>query len=299
MSAPRLGFLGAGGLGRHRLRALVEAGAEAAAICDPAPDAAALAAAEAPGCAVVASLDQLLGLGLDGIVVATPSALRAEQAIDALGGGVAVLCQAPLARTAAEARRVVEAAHEADRLLRVDLPLRHAAGVPELRRRVQEGALGRVQTAALAWHGALAPDPRRLRERARPGGGGVMELVLHLVDLALWVLGFPEVTAVPAVLRSGGGMEARAAVRLELSGGTSVRLSCSCGPHAGRGSVLDAAFRGTKGRVALGDAGRAPHDCEAAVAWAEALAHGARFDPAVASAVEVHAILDRISGSER
>jgi predicted dehydrogenase len=296
VSAARLGFLGAGGLGRHRMRALVEAGAEAAAVCDPAPGAAARAAAEAPGCAVVASLDQLLTLGLDGIVVATPPALRVEQAIDALGGGVAVLCQAPLARTAAEARRVVEAAREADRLLRVDLPLRHAPGVPELRRCVQEGALGRVQTADLALHGALAPDPRRPRERARPGGGGVPDLVLHLVDLALWVLGFPEVTAVPAVLRSGGGAEDGAAVRLELSDGTSVRLSCSPRPRAGTGSGLEAAFHGTKGRAALGDAGRAFHNREAAVAWAEALAHGARFDPAVASAVEVHATLDRISG---
>jgi predicted dehydrogenase len=126
-----------------------------------------------------------------------------------------------------------------------------------------------------------------------------MDLVLHLVDLALWVLGFPEVTAVPAMLRSGGGVEDGAGVRLELSDGTSVRLSCSCRPRAEKGSVLEATFDGTKGRAALANETRSFHDPEAAVAWAEALAHGARFDPAIASAVEVHATLDRISGSER
>jgi predicted dehydrogenase len=288
------------------MRALLEAGAEAAAVCDPAPEAAARAAADAPGCEVVPSLEDLLARGLDGIVIATPSAAHAEQAIRGLDAGAAVFCQAPLARTAAEARRVVDAAQEADRLLRVDLSCRHAAGVAELRRLVQEGALGRIYAVELAFHDAYGPDGAWLHGGGLPGGR-LMDLGVHLVDLALWVLGFPEVKELSAPLG--------AAVQLELSDGTSVRLA-SRRPRVGRDCVIEAAFHGTKGGAALHDTGGSLQDLEverfhgtrrerlagppdawgggAAVAWAEALAHGARFDPAVASMVDVHATLDRI-----
>ena len=49
MTRPRIGFLGAGWIGRHRMAAMIATGAiEAAAICDPSPDCAAEAAALAP-----------------------------------------------------------------------------------------------------------------------------------------------------------------------------------------------------------------------------------------------------------
>ena len=59
----------------------------------------------APGIAMVDDVAALLKLDLDGIVIATPSALHAEQAIAALNAGVAVFCQKPLGRTACEVRR--------------------------------------------------------------------------------------------------------------------------------------------------------------------------------------------------
>src|SRR4051794_5550600 len=103
---PRLGFLGVGWIGEQRLDAIAASGvAEIAAVADPErPDA-------------LDSLDELLAAGLDGIVIATPSALHAEQALIALGHGLAVFCQKPLALDAPTARRIVEAAKAADRLL--------------------------------------------------------------------------------------------------------------------------------------------------------------------------------------
>ncbi|HEX9306095.1 MAG TPA: Gfo/Idh/MocA family oxidoreductase [Anaeromyxobacter sp.] len=351
---PRLGFLGVGWIGRHRLRALVHAGAaEAAAIADAVPAAAAVAAADAPGCVVVPSLDALLALGLDGIVIATPSALHADQAVRALERGVAVFCQKPLARTAAEARRVVDAARAADRLLGVDLSYRHVAGVPELRRLVREGALGRVYAADLVFHNAYGPDKAWFQDARLSGGGCVMDLGIHLVDLALWVLGFPEVNELSAALRAGGVpirgrgrvlagasaggggraspgasgglggdagppalVEDYAAAQLELADGTSVRLACSWRLAAGQDCLIEASFYGTAGGGSLRNVGGSFYDFvverfqgtrreriagppdawggRAAVAWAEALARGGRFDPEIASIVEVQATLDRI-----
>ncbi|MFL5138123.1 MAG: Gfo/Idh/MocA family protein, partial [Microvirga sp.] len=122
---PRVGFLGVGWIGRHRMEAILATGAvEVAGIADASAEMAAAAATLAPGARLVSTLDELLALGLDAVVIATPSALHAAQSIRALECGAAVFCQKPLGRTAAEARAVVDAARAADRLLCVDLSYR-------------------------------------------------------------------------------------------------------------------------------------------------------------------------------
>lgn len=324
--APRLGFLGVGWIGRHRLGAIVDAGAaEAAVVADAAPEAARSAAAALPGCAVEGSLDALLGHDLDGVVIATPSALHADQAVRALERGVAVFCQKPLGRTAAEVRRVVEAARAADRLLGVDLSYRHVAGMDRVRALVQEGALGEVFAASLVFHNAYGPDKPWFYDARRSGGGCLVDLGIHLVDLALWVLGFPAVEAVASSLRAGGRrvrareadlVEDYAAAQLELGGGTVVQLACSWRLAAGQDCVLEAAFHGTRGGALLRNVGGSFYDFRverldgtrrellagppdawggrAAVAFARALAAGGRYDPEIERIVDVHAALDRI-----
>jgi predicted dehydrogenase len=85
MDRPRLGFLGVGWIGRHRLRAMIATDRiEVAAIADPSPEMAAEACLLAPDAKLMTTLDDLLGEGLDGIVIATPSAIHAEQSIRAL-----------------------------------------------------------------------------------------------------------------------------------------------------------------------------------------------------------------------
>src|SRR6478735_2314427 len=107
LSRPRLGFLGVGWIGRHRMKAILETGAiQVAAIADPSPDMAAEAGRLAPGAELVSTLDDLLDAGIDGNVIATPSALHAEQSIRALERGAAVFCQKPLGRTFGEVQAV-------------------------------------------------------------------------------------------------------------------------------------------------------------------------------------------------
>ena len=195
---PRLGFLGVGWIGRHRMQAILETGAvEIAAIADPSPEMAAEAGRLAPNATLVPTLDDLLDAGVDGVVIATPSALHAEQSIRALERGAAVFCQKPLGRTAAETRAVVDAARAADRLLGVDLSYRFTAGMRRIREVVRSGALGRVYAADLVFHNAYGPDKPWFYDPALSGGGCVMDLGVHLVDLALWTLGFPGLPASP------------------------------------------------------------------------------------------------------
>jgi len=195
---PRLGFLGVGWIGRHRMERIAASRvADIVVVSDQSVDVAkdAATALQLTDAAVTSSIDSLLDAELDGIVVATPSALHAAQAIAALERGIAVFCQKPLARTAEETRRVVDAARANDRLLGVDLSYRHTEGMRKIREIVQAGELGNVYAVDLVFHNAYGPDKAWFFDPALSGGGCVIDLGIHLVDLALWTLGNPRVTS--------------------------------------------------------------------------------------------------------
>jgi predicted dehydrogenase len=324
---PRLGFLGVGWIGRHRMQAILEAGAAgAAAIADPSPETAAEAGRLAPEARLVSTLDEILDCGVDGVVIATPSALHSEQAIRALERGVAVFCQKPLGRTEAEARAAVDAARRADRLLAVDLSYRFTEGMRRIREAVRSGALGRVYAVDLVFHNAYGPDKPWFYDPALSGGGCVMDLGVHLVDLALWALDFPGVADVSSRLFAGGEplrdpraqVEDYAVATLDLDTRTAVRLACSWRLQAGCDAMISASFYGTEGGAALRNlngsfydfaaelfrgTGRetlaSPPDAwggRAAVDWAGRLAAGRRFDEGAQRLVEVARVLDRIYG---
>jgi predicted dehydrogenase len=106
LARPRLGFLGVGWIGRHRMQAILGTGAaDVAAIADPSPDMAAEAGKLAPGAKLVSTLDDILEPAVDGVVIATPSAMHAEQSIRALERGRRCVLPKPLWRTAAEGQR--------------------------------------------------------------------------------------------------------------------------------------------------------------------------------------------------
>src|SRR3954454_11999023 len=156
---PRLGFLGVGWIGRSRMQSLLASGAgTAAAIADPDPELRSAAAADAPDAVQTEGLDARLRCELDGVVIATPSALHAEQAVTALAAGVPVFCQKPLGRNAEEAGAVVAAAARADRLPCVHLPLRHTEAMPRIREQLAAGAIGKVYALDLVFHNAYGPD---------------------------------------------------------------------------------------------------------------------------------------------
>lgn len=256
----RLGFLGVGWIGRHRMQALLESGlAEADAVADPAADCLEAAAQLAPAAARCRDLGQLLARPLDGLVIATPSASHAAQSMAALERGLAVFCQKPLGRSAAEVASVLETAARADRRLGVDLSYRHLAGMHEARALIAEGALGKVHAMELVFHNAYGPDKPWFRDRALSGGGCVMDLGIHLVDLALWLAGGTAVERVTSRCYAGGvplcdvpdAVEDYATARLDLADGTAVDLACSWNLPIGVDAEIRARVFGSKGAITL------------------------------------------------
>jgi predicted dehydrogenase len=321
---PRIGFLGVGWIGRHRMEAMLDTGAvEAAAVADPSGEMQAQAAPLAPGAAFVESFDALLAQDLDGVVIATPSAMHAEQSRQALDRGLAVFCQKPLGRTEAEVREVVEAARRADRLLAVDLSYRFTEAAQAIRSLIKEGALGAVHAVDLTFHNAWGPDKPWFYDPALSGGGCLVDLGVHLVDLVLWLLEEAEVDQVSSDLFAQGVRLDRADVcedyalaTLRLDTGAVVRLACSWNLPAGQEAVIAATLFGAKGGAEMRNVGGSFYDFtaehftgttrrtlvsppdawggRAAADWARRLAAGARFDPEVDGLVAVARTLDRI-----
>jgi predicted dehydrogenase len=324
---PRVGFLGVGWIGHHRMKAIADSGAvNLAAIADPSPAMIARATELAPHAKAVSTLDDLLDENLDGIVIATPTALHAEQATRALARGKAVFCQKPLGRAAAEVRAVIDAARSVNRLLEVDLSYRFTEAMRQIKQLVQSGELGRIYAVELTFHNAYGPDKPWFYEPALSGGGCVIDLGVHLVDLALWALDFPVVVRTSSRLFANGEplskgvqqAEDYAIATLDLESGTSVHLSCSWRLPAGQDAIISAAFYGTGGGAAMRNVNGSFYDFvaeryrgtaretlafppdawfgRAAVDWARRLASGEKFDPTVERCSEVAAVLDRIYG---
>jgi predicted dehydrogenase len=323
----RLGFLGLGWIGRNRMEAIARHKAgEVVYISDTASANAEVALRAAPGAGIVATLPDMLNGEIDGVVIATPSGLHAEQAIRALKAGKAVFCQKPLGRNREETKRVVEAARAADKLLGVDLSYRYTQAMQQVYRLVQSGDLGFIYAVELTFHNAYGPDKAWFYDRELSGGGCVIDLGVHLVDLALWCLSFPEVESVSSSLFSKGKrltaaegqVEDYATAAIALQTGTHLQLTCSWNLPAGQPAIINATFYGSTGATAFKNRDGSFYDfcaeryygtqtetlClppddwsgRAAVAWAKRVAAGENFHPQAEEFIQVAAVLDKIYG---
>jgi predicted dehydrogenase len=325
---PRLGFLGVGRIGRLRLAGVAAAGAaEIAAVADPSPEALDAVRGLAPGAATGRSIDDLLALDLDGLVIATPNGGHAAETIAALDRGLAVFCQKPLARTTRETRVVLDAARRADRLLGVDLCYRRTAAVEAVAGLIGGGALGDVYAADFVFHNAYGPDRRWFYDLAQSGGGCAIDLGTHLIDLAQWLQ--PGAVVDVASARFAGGrplppgldaVEDFASARLVFASGAVATVTCSWQSPAGRDAIIEGRWFGTRGgaRVANVDGSffdfvaerldgtrterlvEPPDDWgpRTLLDWTARLAAGARYDRAAEDVLRTAAIIDRVYGRD-
>lgn len=329
MSRPRLGFVGLGWIGAMRLEAVAGTGrAEIAALCDATPGRLEATAREYPKAACFASLDDLVArareLRLDGLVVATPNAYHAPQTLEALDAGLAVFCQKPLALNAREARDMVEAARQADRLLGVDYSYRFTQGARRLRERLERGELGRVFSLDTVFHNAYGPDKPWCFDRRLSGGGALVDLGVHLIDLAFWLLDDPTVREVRGQVFHGGAplrdgaVDDFASAWVELSGGAVLTLAVSWNAHAGADCVIRATLLGTQGGAEFRNIDGSFYDFELArfagrstelelresrdwlgkaiIDWVDRLAAANRFDPQIERSVRVSEVVDAVYG---
>jgi scyllo-inositol 2-dehydrogenase (NADP+) len=131
----------------------------------------------------------------DAVVIATPNAAHLPLGLAAIEAGLAVVVDKPLALTAADGQRLLDAAHEAEVLLTVFHNRRFDGDLLTLQRLVAEEAVGpvhRFESRFERWRPAPRPGGWREAEPPATGGGLLLDLGSHLVDQAVVLFGRPS-----------------------------------------------------------------------------------------------------------
>ncbi len=149
--------------------------------------------------------DMLAYTELDAVSICTPNYLHAAIAVGCLQNGVHVLVEKPMALTAADARRMVEAARAAGRILFIGMNNRFRNDVRALKLMVSQGAIGDVYHVRASWLRATRQPQIAswFTSKAQAGGGPLWDTGIVMLDLALWMLDFPAPEAVFGVLFTG------------------------------------------------------------------------------------------------
>lgn len=172
-------------------------------------------ASRCPGAWAGDNYDDLLRVnGVDAVVICTPNALHAVQAQAALRADKDVLVQKPLALSSRDAQACIDVSLATGRLLFVDYSYRFLETIAVLRSQLK----GQVRAVHAAFHNIYGPgaDKRWFFDRRMSGGGALIDLGVHLLDLALWLLQPRKVILVEVHRDDDGPVEHAAGLHLLL-----------------------------------------------------------------------------------
>ncbi len=136
---------------------------------------------------------------VDAVSVCASNPIHHPATLAALAAGKHVFCEKPLALNADDAREMVEAAEAADRILSVDFQSRFIPQAVALKRIIQRGDLGEVYFVRAAWNRRRGFAPRTkgaFHSKALNGGGALIDVGVHVIDTALWLMGGPSPVSV-------------------------------------------------------------------------------------------------------
>lgn len=148
----------------------------------------------------------------DCVSVCVPNKLHMPLTVACLEAGKDVLCEKPLARTAAEGQKMVDAAKKAGKLLMVQFNNRYRPEAKILKQYIEDGTLGDIYMARAGWirRNGIPGWGGWFTQKDMAGGGPIIDLGVHMLDLTMWLMGNPEPVAVMASAYSvfGPKMEA-------------------------------------------------------------------------------------------
>jgi len=200
----KVGIIGCGGIanGKHMPSLKKLPDVEMIAFCDVLLDRAETAAKEygADGAKAYADYKDVLKIkGLDVVHVCTPNISHAEISIAAMKAGKHVMCEKPMAKTAAEARKMLEAHKKTGKLLSVGYNGRSDAANLYARKLIEDGVLGDIYYArATALRRRGVPCWGVFLNKEAQGGGPIIDIATHSVDRIMWLAGNYDVKSVTA-----------------------------------------------------------------------------------------------------
>lgn len=210
MANLRAGLIGLGMMGRHHARVLASLpGVDLVAVADPGGDVHGVSA----GRPVEASIEDLIGHGLDYCMVAVPTVFHEQVGLALAAAGVHTMIEKPLAQDTPSSRRLAEAFESAGLVGAVGHIERYNPALQSARTRLAEGELGRVYQVVTRRQG---PFPARIADV-----GVVKDLATHDIDLTAWVTQQPYASvSARTAYKSGREHEDLVAAVGQLADGT-------------------------------------------------------------------------------
>jgi predicted dehydrogenase len=201
MKKLRIGIIGTGGIANQvhipgYLR-LADRDVEIAALCDIKPEALKSTLEKQPLAKDIPTYarfsDMLRGEKLDAVSVCTPNNAHRPATIAALEAGCDVLCEKPIAKTAKEAEAMVKAARRTRRKLQIGQHQRFQIQSQAVKRAIDAGMLGEIYYArAQSLRRREVPGWGNFISKEIQGGGPMVDIGVHILDLCLFLMGFPK-----------------------------------------------------------------------------------------------------------
>lgn len=209
-------------------------------------------------------LASLLALDdLDAVSVCTPNFLHEPMTRQALSAGKHVLCEKPLAATLEQGERLAVATRESDRVCMIGFGRRFREDSRAVKALIDAGDLGEIYHARTGWlRRRWNPSVRSwFLSKELSGGGPLIDLGVHMLDLSLWLMGNPKAVAVSGAVshhfgaRLGHGtpvdVEDMADAYVRLENGATVMLETSWYSFSGTGDQVFCQLFGTSGGVRI------------------------------------------------
>ncbi|WP_077033013.1 Gfo/Idh/MocA family protein [Pelomonas sp. KK5] len=208
-----------------------------------------------------ASLEAMLAAHrLDAVSIVTPNKFHREQTLAALEAGCHVLCEKPMAMSAAEGREMLAAAGKAGKRLMINFSYRFSAQSRALKAQVDAGVFGDFYFGRSVWHRrrGMPGFGGWFGTKALSGGGPLIDLGVHRLDLALWLMGYPKPTWVMGatydpIARAAADkagktydVEDLAAAFIRFDNGATLALEASWAANIQEAELMETRLLGTK-----------------------------------------------------
>ena len=190
----KVGVIGAGGMLRYHAAGFRQAGAVVNAVADPAPGAADRAAAQWQIPSAFESVDAMLAeADIDAVSIIVPNKFHKPLALQCLKAGKHVFSEKPPALNAAEVQEMIDAANAAGKKLMFNFNNRARPESIAMQQYIADGTVGKINSAQAKWirRTGIPGFGGWFTTKALSGGGPVIDL-LHMIDLALYFMGYPE-----------------------------------------------------------------------------------------------------------
>ena len=197
---------------------------------------------------------------LDVVSVCTPNKFHKQLTLAALAAGCHVLCEKPMAMDADEGREMLEAAKDAGKRLMINFSYRFSAASRGLKAQVDAGLFGDIYFGRSVWHRrrGMPGFGGWFGTKALAGGGPLIDLGVHRLDLALWLMGYPKPTwvmgssynAIASPLAEKAGktfdVEDLAAGFIRFENGATLVLEASWAANIQEEELMETRLLGTK-----------------------------------------------------